>query len=66
MMATWEDLEQDVGDRENETEVVNLCFMANIEVDEETMVEVSELELSYDELLKAYNKLLNDSHTLST
>ena len=64
MMATWEELdeEQEHAKSQEEKEIVaNLCFMADIVSDEETEVTKTELELSYDDLQKAYDELLDDS-----
>ena len=38
MMTTWKDLdeEQEAKNQQEETEVANLCFMANIELETET------------------------------
>ena len=43
--------------QEEEEIVANLCFIADIVSNEETKVIDSELELSYDDLQKAYEEL---------
>ena len=55
-MSTWEDLENDSFDEDDEAkEVANLWFMANQED------EVSPCNMSCDELLHAFDDLLVDS-----
>ena len=69
MMAIWEDLneEQEGAESQEEEEIVaNLYFKADIVFDEETKVMPSELELSYDDLQKAYYEFLDDSQILSS
>ena len=57
LMSIWEDLENDSSDEDDyeAKEVANLCFMANQEN------EVSPSNMSYDELLNAFDDLLVDS-----
>ena len=65
-MATWEDLDKKQEGTESQEEeeiVVNLCFMADIVSKEEIEVLDSEPKLSYDDLQKAYDELLDDSQT---
>ena len=70
MMATQQDFDekQEVEDnQEEEIEVANPYFMANISSDDEdTKVEIFEPQLSYDELSNAYDELLNDSRSMSS
>ena len=69
MMATQEDLDEKpegTESREKEEIVANLCFMVDIVSEEETEVLDFEPELSYDDLQKANNELLDDSQTLTS
>ena len=64
LMATWEDLdkEQESAESQEKEEIVaNLCFMADIVSKEETEVLDSKPELSHNDLMKAYDELLDDS-----
>ena len=64
MMATWEDLdEEQKGSKSQEEEevVANLCFMVDIVSKKEIEVLDFEPELSYNDLIKAYDELLDDS-----
>ena len=68
-MATWEDLDkkQEGTESQEEEEIVaNLCFMADIVSKEEIEVLDSEPKLSYDDLQKAYDELLDDSQNLAS
>ena len=61
-MAIQEDLNEEqkgIESQEEEEIVANLCFMADIVSGKE--IEVLEPELSYDDLQKAYDELLDDS-----
>ena len=63
-MATQEDPdeEQESAKSQKKEEIVaNLYFMANIISNEGTEVIDSEPKLSYDDLQKAYDELLDDS-----
>ena len=62
MIATWEDLDEEQENAESQSEeeiVANLCFMANIIPDEDY-----EPELTFENLRKAYDELLDDSKSL--
>ena len=63
MMATWEDLDKEQeGVESQEKEVVaTLYFIADIISNEKIEVIYSERKLSYDDLQKAYDQLLDDS-----
>ena len=66
-MAPQEDLdeEQEGAESQEEEEIVaNLCFMVDIVSDEKIKVTLPKLELSYKNLQKAYEELLDDSQTL--
>ena len=60
LMSTWEDLENDTSDEDDEEakEVVNLCFIANQDDKK------SHCNMSYDELLNAFEDLLADSEMM--
>ena len=67
-MATWEDLdeEQENAESQGEEEIVaNLCFMADIISEEETEVFDSEPELTFENLQKAYDELVDNSKSLA-
>ena len=68
MIATWEDLDEEQQGLESQEEevVANLCFMANIVSKKEIKVLDSEPELSYNDLIKAYDELLDDSQMLAS
>ena len=69
MMATWEDLDEEQENTESQSEeeiVANLCFMADIVLEEETKVSNSELESSLEKLQKSYDDLLDDSQLLAS
>ena len=56
MISTWEDLDEEQENIESQGEeeiVVNLCFMADIVLEEETEVSDSELELTFEKLQKS-------------
>ena len=55
-MSTWEDLENDFldGDKDEAEKVANLCFNANQEY------EVSFCDMTYDEMVNAFDDLLVD------
>ena len=62
-MATQEDLDEEQESTESQEEeeiMANLCFMANI-ISEEAKVPNFEPELSFEDLQKAYDELLDDS-----
>ena len=68
-MATWKDLdkEQENAESHEEEEIVaNLCFMADIISEEETEVSDFELNITYENLQKAYDELLDNSQLLAS
>ena len=69
MMTTWEDLDEKQENTESQSEeeiIANLCFMANIISDEETEVHDSEPNLTFENLQKAYDELLDDFKSLTS
>ena len=66
-MVTWEYLDEESKlEKNQETEVANLCLMADtISNSKETEV-FSEPPLSYDDLMNTYNELLNDTQIITT
>ena len=69
MMAIQEylDEEQEGTKSQEEKEIIeNLCFMADIILEEEIEVCDFEPKLSYDDLQKAYDELLDDSQILAS
>ena len=62
--STWSDSDESSSESEEEEkeEIVNMCFMAKSEQEDD---EVSNLDTSYDELYEDFQQLLNDSMKLS-
>ena len=68
-MATWEDLDEEQENAESQSEeeiIANLCFMVDIVSDEEIDVYDSEPKLTFENLQKAYDELLDNSKSLSS
>ena len=68
-MTTWEDLDEEQENTESQGEeeiITNLYFMDDIVSDEETKVNDFEHELTFENLQKAYDKLLDDSKSLAS
>ena len=68
-MATLNDLDEEqenIESQEEEEIMANLCFIANMISEEETEVSDSEPELTFENLQKAYDELLDDSQSLAS